>query len=154
MWQNFVFLVISKYYDVVHNWFISLFSHIALDNLFGSICKKFTMIIHWRIMETEYKSFKTLERFEEKSLNHVLQGVPINMGIQWRIRYRLFKWFLDLVKWYLLRKLWSVKFSSAMFIVCLFMFWLHTVVLSKTRKLQYTNRVNLSVFTVHRTETL
>ena len=27
------------------------------------------------------------------------------------------------------------------------MFWLHTVVLSKTRKLQFTNRVNLSVFT-------
>ena len=29
-----------------------------------------------------------------------------------------------------------------------------TVVLSKTRKLQYTNRVNLSVFTVHPAETL
>jgi len=64
-----------------------------------------------------------------------IQGVPINMGIQWRIRYRLFKWFLDLVKWYLLRKLWSVKFSSAMFIVCLFMFRLHTVVLSKSKKI-------------------
>ena len=39
--------------------------------------------------------------------------------------------------------------------ICLFMFWLqHTVVLSKTRKLQYTNRVNLSVFTVHLAETL
>ena len=33
------------------------------------------------------------------------------------------------------------------------MFLLHTVVLSKTRKLQYTNRVNLSVFTVHLAET-
>jgi len=33
-------------------------------------------------------------------------------------------------------------------------FRLHTVVLSKTRKLQYTNRVNLSVFTVHLVETL
>ena len=34
-----------------------------------------------------------------------------------------------------------------MFTFCLFMFWLHTVVLvvlSKTRKLQFTNRVNLS----------
>ena len=31
---------------------------------------------------------------------------------------------------------------------------LHTVVLSKTRKLQYTNRVNLSVFTVHLADTL
>ena len=29
----------------------------------------------------------------------------------------------------------------------------YTVVLSKTRKLQYTNRVNLSVFTVHLAET-
>jgi len=38
--------------------------------------------------------------------------------------------------------------------ICLFMFWLHTVVLSKTRKLQYTNRVNLSVFSVHLAETL
>ena len=36
----------------------------------------------------------------------------------------------------------------------LFMFWLHTVVLGKTRTFQYTNRVNLSVFTVHLTETL
>ena len=39
-----------------------------------------------------------------------------------------------------------------MFTFCLFMFWLHTVVvkLSKQqKKLQYTNRVNLSVFTVH-----
>ena len=25
-----------------------------------------------------------------------VQGVPINMGIQWRIRYRLFKQFFDL----------------------------------------------------------
>ena len=36
-----------------------------------------------------------------------------------------------------------------MFTFCLFMFSLQPVVLSKTRKLQYTNRVNLSVFTVH-----
>ena len=41
-----------------------------------------------------------------------------------------------------------------MFTFCLFMFWLHTVVLSKTRKLEHTNRVNLSVFTVHLAETL
>ena len=34
------------------------------------------------------------------------------------------------------------------------MFWLQPVVLGKTRKFQYTNRVNLSVFTVHLTETL
>ena len=26
-----------------------------------------------------------------------LQGVPKNMGIQWRIQYRLFKYFFDLV---------------------------------------------------------
>jgi len=43
----------------------------------------------------------------------------------------------------------TVRVSSAMFTFCLFIFWLHTVVLRKTRKLQYTNRVNLSVFTVH-----
>ena len=36
------------------------------------------------------------------------------------------------------------SFVCYMFTFCLFMFWLHTVVLSKTRKLQYTNRVNLS----------
>ena len=41
----------------------------------------------------------------------------------------------------------------AKFTIGLFMFWLHTVVLSKTRKLQNTNRVNLSVFTVHLAET-
>ena len=40
-----------------------------------------------------------------------------------------------------------------MFTICLFMFWLHTVVLGKRRKLQYTNRVNLSVFTVHLAKT-
>ena len=36
-----------------------------------------------------------------------------------------------------------------MFTICLFMFWLHMVVLSKSRKLQFTNRVNLSVFILH-----
>ncbi len=38
--------------------------------------------------------------------------------------------------------------TPCMFTFCLFTFWLLTVVLSKTRKLQYTNRVNLSVLTV------
>ena len=33
-----------------------------------------------------------------------------------------------------------------MFTICLFIFWLDTVVLCKTRKLQNTNRVNFSVF--------
>ena len=46
------------------------------------------------------------------------------------------------------------KSLSAMFKFCLLMFWLNTIVLSKTKKLQYTNRVNLSVFTVHLAENL
>ena len=43
--------------------------------------------------------------------------------------------------------------SFVCYVHILFMFWLHIVVLRKTRKLQYTNRVNLSVFTVHLTDT-
>ena len=137
----------------MHNWFISLFPHIALDNLFGSICEKFTMIIHWRIMETEYKSFKTLERFQEnstlrmqKSLNHVLQGVPINMGIQWRIRLSLFNYFFDLVKWYLPEKAVICKdlICCSQFVCLCF----------DCIRLEYTSRVNLSVFTVNVAKTL
>ena len=41
-----------------------------------------------------------------------------------------------------------------LFTFCLFMFWLHIVVPRKIRKLRYTNRVNLSVFTLHLAETL
>ena len=45
------------------------------------------------------------------------------------------------------------SFVCYVHILFVYMFWLHTVVLSKTRKLQYTNRVNLSVLTVHLAET-
>ena len=31
-----------------------------------------------------------------------VQGVPRNMEIQWRIRYRLFKYTFELVKWYII----------------------------------------------------
>ena len=53
--------------------------------------------------------------------------------------------------------LWFCIVIPAMFTICLFMFWLHNTygctVLTKIRKLQYTNRVNLSVFTVHLVKT-
>ena len=55
---------------------------------------------------------------------------------QFEIRYRLFKYFFDLVQWYLLRKLQSVRVSSAMFTFCLFMFWLHTVVKQENCSIQ------------------
>ena len=32
----------------------------------------------------------------EKSVDNIVHGVPINIGIQWRIRYGLFKEFFDL----------------------------------------------------------
>ena len=87
---------------------------------------------------------KNYVRYRKWKFSYVLQlGVPINMGIQWRIRYSFFKIILWLSIVMPTEKDVILRVSSAMSHVvcscfdcyvtcCLFMFWLQTVVFSKT----------------------
>ena len=90
---------------------LDILSSHSWNNIHGMLLKNLQAVL----LLSYFVGHPVSDRAEETFA--LITGCPINMGIQWRIRNRLF-----------LKILW--------FII------VHYCVLSKTRKLQYINRVN------------